>query len=409
VVRILHIDPFSGASGDMLLGALVDAGADIEQVRGSLTRLGIDGWELRVSEVVRGGLRACSVDVVVADEHPQPRPWRDIRRLLVEAPLDEAIAERALATFTRLAEAEAVVHAVPAEEVHFHEVGGLDAIVDIVGVCAAVQLLGVQRVTASRVPLGHGAVRTTHGLLPVPAPAVLEILRGLPVVGGEQGVELCTPTGAALLAALVEDWHALPAMAVSAIGYGAGSRELRHPNILRVALGEGVLGDGAEDAGGGGGAVAEPLVMLEATIDDMSGELTPAVLDAVRAAGARDAWVRQVLMKKGRPGVELVALVAPGDVPVVRRELFRQSTTLGVREHVVHRQALDRLTASVDVAGHPVRVKLGRLDAEVVNVAPEFDDCAAVAARTGLAVKTVMELARAAWHGVAPAVEGDHA
>jgi pyridinium-3,5-bisthiocarboxylic acid mononucleotide nickel chelatase len=386
-MRVCHIDPFSGASGNMLLAALLDAGAARRAVDEAVTALGVGGWALSVEATTRRGLRALHARVDASDDAPA-RAWRDIRRLLDGADLDEAVRARAAATSTRLAEAEGRVHGVAADDVHFHEVGGLDAIVDVVGVCAAFSDLGVARVTSSPVALGGGQVTSAHGVLPVPAPAVLELLQGAPVHGGDEAHELCTPTGAALLAEWVDAWGAMPPLTVAGSGYGAGTRELTRPNVLRVTVGE---------AAAHGDPPVEALVLLEATIDDMPGELTPVVLDALRAAGARDAWARQVVMKKGRPGVELVCLAGPDTLPAVRGELFRQSTTLGVRAHPVERWALERATVTVDVAGQPVRIKLGRAGGTVVNAAPEFDDCARAAAATGLPVKQVLDRARAAW------------
>jgi pyridinium-3,5-bisthiocarboxylic acid mononucleotide nickel chelatase len=389
-MRIAHIEPFSGASGDMLLGALVDAGLSPAGLLAVLDGLGLDGWTLGAEPLIRGGLAATGVKIVVDEGEPRRR-WADIRSLLAAARLPDAVRQRALATFRRLALAESRIHRVPVDDVVFHEVGGLDALIDIVGVCAGFHLLGIQRVTSAPVAHGTGTVETEHGTLPVPAPAVLALLEGAPVYGVDEQAELCTPTGAALLAEWTLAWGPLPSMRLRTAGYGAGSRDLRRPNVLRVVVGDAIApGD------------IEPLTVLEATVDDMAGELTPVVLDALRTAGARDAWARQVLMKKGRPGVELVCLADAAHVDGVRAALFRQSTTLGVREYHVHRRTLEREHATVMVEGQPVRVKLGRLDGRVVNVAPEFDDCSAVAEATGTAVKTIMELARAAWHNKEP-------
>jgi pyridinium-3,5-bisthiocarboxylic acid mononucleotide nickel chelatase len=387
-MRVGHLDPCAGASGDMLLAALVDAGAPVDGLREVLAGLALPGWSLHAEPVVRGGIASTAVKVAVADDAPTRR-WADIRRLLADARLPEPVRQRATAAFQRLAVAEARIHAVDEDAVVFHELGGLDTIIDLVGVCAGVQLLGLDRLSSAPVAQGTGTVATAHGPLPVPAPAVLELLRGVPTFGVDERVELCTPTGAALLAELVDDWGPLPAMTVEGVGYGAGSREHARPNVLRLTVGDAT-----------GGRAAEDLVLLEATVDDMAGELVPVVLDALRAAGANDAWARQVLMKKGRPGVELVALVDEARAGAVRTALFRQSTTLGVRAQPVSRWALDREVVDVEVAGHRVRVKLGCLDGRVVNAAPEFDDCAAAATATGLAVKDVMDRARTAWRQV---------
>lgn len=388
---LAHIDPFSGASGDMLLGAAFDAGAGPDAVRSILDGLDLDGWGLETAHVTRGGIGATAVRVPVTGDQP-PRDWVAIRSLLHSARLPEPVRTRSLVTFQRLAVAEGRVHRVPPEQVHFHELGGVDAIVDIVGVCAALHLLGVGQVSGSPVPTGIGSVRAAHGELPVPAPAVLELLRGCPIAGIDSSAELCTPTGAALLAEWVDRWGAPPAMIVGPVGYGAGHRDAARPNVLRLILGQPQSGGslGEEDD-------VELLDLIETTVDDLSGEIVPEVLEAVRAAGARDAWVRQVLMKKGRPGMEIVCLTEPTRAGAVAEVLFRQTTTLGIRRHAVERRSLAREFVTVSVAGHPVRLKVGRLGAEVINVKPEFADCSAVAAETGAPVKEVMAQARAAW------------
>lgn len=381
----LFVDPVSGASGDMLLGAVVDAGVPVERIQETLGGLHLDGWALRADAVTRGGLAATHV-VVVTEESGVVRTWGGVRALLEAADLPGPVRARALATFLRLARVEARIHRRELERVHFHEVGALDAIVDVVGVCAAFHALGVTSVTCGPVPQGVGMVRGDHGFLPLPAPAVLELLVGAPTFSTGQSIELTTPTGAALLAEWTDTWGPLPAMTVERVGYGAGTRELDRPNVLRVVLGERTAGPPRERA-----------VVLETAVDDLPGELVPHVLDALRAAGAWDAYARPVIMKKGRPGVELVCLAPPGRAGALRAVLFRETTTLGVRGRLDDRWTLDRAWVEVDVAGAPVRLKVGSLDGEVRNVAPEYEDCAAAARVTGLPLKEVYARARAAW------------
>jgi pyridinium-3,5-bisthiocarboxylic acid mononucleotide nickel chelatase len=380
-----HIDPICGASGDMLLGALLDAGAGRDAVEEVVRGLDVRGWSLDVVEVTRAGIGATHARVRTSEDGVV-RTWANVRSLLSGSPLPEPVRARALATFARLAEAEARIHRVSPDRVHFHEVGAADAIVDIVGVCAALHILGVEEATSGPVPQGVGMTRAAHGMLPIPAPAVLELLRGAPTYGTGLPVELCTPTGAALLAEWVVAWGDMPAMAVRSVGYGAGSRELERPNVLRVVLGDRT--DGAPD---------QTAVLLETTVDDLPGELVPPVLDALRDAGADDAWATPVLMKKGRPGLEIACLGPPQAAEALRAVLFRETTTLGVRGRVVDKWTLQRSWVRVDVAGVPVRLKVGRLDGAVVNVAPEYEDCAAVARTTGLPLKEVYARARSAW------------
>ena len=384
-MRTAHVDAFSGASGDMLLGAIVDAGVaigDLEQILGGLA---LDGWRLEAESVMRQGLGATHIRVQTRDDGVI-RTWGNVRSVLAAADLPEPIRARAIGAFSRLAEAEARIHRIGVERVHFHEVGAVDAIIDVVGVCAGLHLLGVESLSCGPVALGTGMVKALHGFVPIPAPAVVELLRGAPTVATEVTAELCTPTGAALLAEWTASWGSQPEMTIDLIGYGAGARELDRPNVLRLSV-----GDVARTTSSG------QALILETTIDDLPGELLPPVLDALRAAGASDAWARPVLMKKGRPGQEIVCISDPWHGDALRAVLFRETTTLGVRGHLVDKWRLQREWITVEVGGCPVRLKIGRLGGEVVNVAPEYEDCAAAASQTGLALKEVFARARAAW------------
>ena len=370
----------------MFLGAIVDAGVPLDAIVSALQVLEVEGWALASSEVIRGGIGATRVEVNVRPEGVV-RTWGNIRELLERAALPDGAKVRSLRAFERLARAESQIHRVEVDRVHFHEVGGIDAIIDIAGTCVGWELLGVERVTSTSVVLGTGMTRSAHGLLPVPAPAVVELLRGAPTMAGDVAVELCTPTGAALLAELVDVWSTQPPMVTEQVGYGAGSRDIERPNVLRMTIGA-----AAPPAAHPGSAV-----VLETTIDDMPGELVPPVLDALRAAGASDAWARPVLMKKGRPGLELACIAPEGAAEAVRRVLFTETTTLGVRGRSVDKWTLDRDWVAVDVEGAPVRLKIGLLGGEVVNVAPEFSDCQRAAETTGLPLKEVFARARAQW------------
>jgi len=387
-VTLAHVDAMSGASGDMLLGAVVDAGASPEAISAAVGSLALDGWALDVAEVSRAGLRATHAHVL-ATETGVVRTWGGIRDLLGRCDLPPRVRQRALGTFRRLAEVEARIHRRDVEHVHFHEVGGLDALVDVVGVCAGLDLLGVTALSCGPVAQGIGMVRSEHGLLPIPAPAVLELLASVraPTYSTGEPTELCTPTGAALLSEWVSAWGPMPPMVVEQVGYGAGSRDLERPNVLRLVVGSAMAG--AQPSG--------QALVLEATLDDLPGELVPPVLDKLRAAGASDAWARPVVMKKGRPGIEIACIAAPNQGAALRNLLFRETTTLGVRGRLVEKWALERSWVSVQVGGADVRLKLGHLDGEVVNVAPEFVDCEAAARATGLPLKEVYARARAAY------------
>jgi uncharacterized protein (TIGR00299 family) protein len=320
----------AGAAGDMLLGALVDAGAPLDDVRTAVDAVGVEPVRITVEPVERGGLAATRAQVHVPETRVV-RTWANIRGLLEDADgLAEDVRARALAVFERLARAEATVHRTTPDQVHFHEVGALDAIADVVGVCAALHALDVRKAAASAVALGQGMTRSTHGLIPVPAPAVLELLRdaGAPVHSGDEPYELCTPTGAALLAATVTRWGGLPYGRVLAVGSGAGSRDLdRVPNILRVV----VLDTAVDDPEAG----TDRATVLETNVDDLDPRLWPAVLVRLLEAGAADAWLTPIVMKKGRPAYTLSVLCPTSGVEAVRAVVFAETSAIGVREHDV--------------------------------------------------------------------------
>jgi len=430
-MTILYIDAFSGISGDMFLGALVDAGLAEADLREALASLPIEGYELLVRREKRGGLAATRVEVKLDPKAEQPhRHLSDIENIIGaagEPAVAKAMAgerggpasldalrrggERALAVFRRLAEAEARVHGTTAEKVHFHEVGAVDAIVDIFGVCAGLEMLGVERVVASPLPMGSGSVDAAHGRLPVPVPAVVELMRGHPIrlrqgFGGqahdEEG-ELTTPTGAALAVTLAEAFGPMPPMTVETVGYGAGARQnaecrmqngrqKQHvPNVLRVILGRPAAGSCADEA--------DVVWLLEANVDDASGETLGAATQALFEAGALDVWLTAATMKKGRPGVVLACLAAEGLVAAVEEAIFRETPTFGVRRSAVERTKLAREHATVQTAFGPVRVKVGRRGGQIVTASPEYEDCRRLAAERGVALREVYAAAMAAWRG----------
>jgi hypothetical protein len=382
-----YFDCFAGIAGDMALGALLDAGGDLGALRAGLGALDLDPFELEVVAVERGGIGATRVEVR-AGSAGAARAWREVRALLGAAALPEPVRARALATFERLAEAEGRVHRVPPDQVVFHEVGAVDALVDVVGTALLLHDLGVTEIWASPVATGGGRARGAHGPLPVPAPAVLELLRGVPLHAGGVPVELTTPTGAAILAAGAARFAELPPLRVARVGYGAGGRQLDElPNVLRVILGERAR---EQDPGGDGGLV------LEANLDDMLPELVPWVMERLFAAGASDVWLTPVQMKKGRPGITLSVLCPPGSDAAVRAVLWRETSTLGVRGTPVRKWMLERRLVEVELLGGKVRVKLGLEGGRVVNLAPEFADCARLAEESGRPLKEVMARAQAA-------------
>lgn len=376
-MKVLYLDCSAGAAGDMILAALIDAGASVEGVRRSLDSLQLDGWHLNVEEVTRRGLRATKA-TVVSESKPEERTYGSIVELLTTAALNEGVRDLALKTFRVLGEAEARVHRVSLERVHFHEVGAVDSIIDIVGACAALYELAPDEVITSGIAAGQGTVDTQHGTMPLPAPAVTEILKDALLVPGGSG-ELVTPTGAALLAAFSDSFGDMPAMRLRATGYGAGTRDTDRPNIVRVLFGEVVSG---EDGG-------KRAVVAETNIDDMNPELIPYVVDSLLAAGAHDAWTTPIVMKKGRPAITLYALFDPDDQDRVLDVIYRETTTLGVRISQVIKDTLPREWMEVQVEGHVVRVKLAHRAGEVITAAPEYEDAVAAATATGLALREV--------------------
>lgn len=373
----------------MLLGALVDAGASVSTMQEAVDAIGVEPMHLSVASTTRQGLAATKVDVK-APRSTVTRTWANIRTQLETAPLAEAVRRSALDAFARLARAEADVHRTTPEQVHFHEVGGLDAIADVVGVCAGLHSLGLTELSAGPVSLGSGMSRGEHGFIPIPGPAVLQLLSDAcaPVWSGPAPYEMCTPTGAALLATVVNRWQEMPQMRVRSVGHGAGSRDIDEvANVVRLILGEPV---GHPDSG--------TAIILESNVDDMDARLWPDVLAALFTAGASDAWLTPILMKKGRPAYTLHALCAPTSEAEVRKQIFARTSTIGLRRIPVGKYALDREQASVRVQGEQIGVKLARDDGRVVNVSVEFDDVARVAAILDLPVKEVLRAATAEAH-----------
>ncbi len=375
------LDCSAGISGDMLLGALVDAGVDLALLQAAVDGLGVEPIRLVARTVTRAGIGATKVDVELRELRAAAttRTWADVRRLLGAAELTEAVRTTALAVFARLAAAEAAVHRVPTDEVHLHEVGALDALADIVGCAAGLHALGLTSLTASPVTLGSGTTSGAHGPIPVPAPAVLALLAGVPVESGAVPLEMTTPTGAALIAAAATAYGPMPPMVLHRTGTGAGGRDPAEvANVLRLVLGEPVA------------EITPDAWLLEANVDDLDPRLWPGVLALLLSTGASDAWLTPILMKKGRPAHTLSVLCAEAQLEALRRSIFRETSTLGVRCARVAKHVLERGENIVDVAGQPVRVKVGLLGGEVVNVMPEWEDVAAAAQILGRPAKSVL-------------------
>lgn len=393
-MRLLYLDCFAGAAGDMLLGALVDASGDPAPAVQAVASTGVGGIELSFERVERAGLPALKAAVRVAAATGERR-LGDLLAAVDRCGLDPRAAERARRAFRLLAEAEGAVHGDRPEEVHLHEVGALDALADVVGTCAAWARLAPGRTVAQVPPAGEGLVRGSHGPLPVPAPAVVEIARlaGVPLAGGGRG-ETLTPTGAALLGALVDEFGPMPEMTVEAAGYGAGTRDPAElPNVVRALVGRARV-------------PAEPALVVDANIDDATPELLAHALSRLLEAGAQDAWITPVVMKKGRPGHKLSFLCTRSRLDPLLDLLFAETTTLGARVSEVAKQTLERSWVTVTVGGHELRVKLARRSGRVVGAAAEHEDAARVAAATGLPLKEVHRLALEAARATVAAHQG---
>lgn len=380
--RVAWFHCFSGAAGDMMLGALVDAGADLDEVRSLCERLPVSGWKLEVDSVMRNGIGATKVHVH-ADETTVVRTAAHITALVEEARLPERVRQRALATFNALARAEGHLHRRPPEQVHFHEVGGIDAIVDVVGTCAAMEVLDIETVTSSPVANGIGMVRTAHGLLPNPAPAVVELLKGAPTYSIDLSHELTTPTGAALLSAVATSWGPMAPMIIESTGFGAGTAEFEdRPNLLQV-----VIGESTNDLPGG-----QPVMLLEVNVDDITGEQLADAVQALLDAGAHDAWITPIVMKKGRPAHTVSVLADSAVAGDLAQALTRATGSLGVRGRLLERWPKARLETRVDVDGLPVRIKVG-----AGRVKVEHDDAVRVSRQTGRPLPDVISLAQERW------------
>jgi uncharacterized protein (TIGR00299 family) protein len=382
------LDLSAGVSGDMLLGALVDAGVDVGVLDAVIAPLGL-GVSLRAAQASRGGLRATKVDVVWPGGTQPHRSLADVEVLLGQV-ADGEIRAGAVAVFRRIAQVEARAHGVAIQDVHFHEVGALDAIADVVGVIAGFASLGLTELHAGPIALGSGRVSAAHGSLPVPVPAVLGLAAGFPVEPGPAPFESATPTGVALVGHLVTSWSGQPAMMLDRVGVGAGGHDpVSHPNVTRLVL-------GSADAVASDSGSAERWHQIECNVDDMDPRLWPVALDALLAAGAADAWLTAIQMKKGRPATTCHALCAATSLDAVQRAMFTHTTTIGVRVHEVAKRALDRSVEHVEVAGQRIRVKLSSLDGVEVNRSVEWDDVVAAADALGRAPRSVLAAAEAA-------------
>jgi uncharacterized protein (TIGR00299 family) protein len=384
-MTIAYFDCFSGISGDMMLGALVSAGVPIDQLRAELGKLNLLGYTITSEQVLRSGIAATKVDVVLEQKERPERRLDDIREVINSSSLSAHVKQKSLNVFRRLAEAEAAVHLTTIDKVHFHEVGAVDAIVDIVGTVIGLDHLGIDEIAASPINLGTGTARTAHGNLPVPAPATAFLLEGAPVYATAAGIELTTPTGAAIISTLASSFGPLPQMQLTRTGYGAGGRDLpQSPNVLRLMLGTRPLPD-REDA----------TLLIETNIDDMNPQVYEHLIGKLLSQGAHDAWLTPVIMKKGRPAVLLSIIAPPSKGDLLTDAIFRETTSIGVRVQQVGRKKLAREVREVETLWGTVRVKVSSRDGEVLTATPEYEDCKRIAEEKQVPLKQVMDEAKA--------------
>ncbi len=387
---LAYFDIFSGISGDMTLGALVDAGVPFDHLRSELEKLGLSGYRITAEKVRRSGLAATKVNVQLDDQKQPARRLGDIRKIIDSSGLASAVKEKSLRIFQRLAEVEAKVHGSTIEAVHFHEIGAVDAMIDIVGSVIGMERLGITEIVASPLNVGSGSVKTAHGILPVPAPATAELLKGIPFYSSSTNFELTTPTGAAIISTLATSFGQLPQMRTDTIAYGAGDSDFPgHPNVLRLFIGEHAA-TYEEDRS----------VLIETNIDDMNPQIYDHVISRLLAAGAHDAYLSPVIMKKGRPGILLSVLTDTRKEDALLDILFRETTSIGVRISEVGRKKLSREITTVETPYGPVRVKISRKGSEVLTITPEYEDCKKIAEEKQIPLKQVIDNVKRIANGI---------
>jgi uncharacterized protein (TIGR00299 family) protein len=383
-MTLAYFDCFSGISGDMVLGALVDAGVSVDVLRTELAKLGLPGYEIKAETVKRAGFVATRVHVMLDDREQPARHLSDIRKLIEGSALSASIQEKSISIFERLARAEATVHGTTPDKVHFHEVGAVDAVVDIVGSVIGLALLGVTSVAASPINLGSGSIKTSHGTLPVPAPAAAELLKGVPSYGTSIPFELTTPTGTAILSSLDPEFGPMPPMKIRRIAHGAGGKEIAdQPNVLRLIIGEPAAAY-EEDSS----------LVIETNIDDMNPQVYDYLIETLMVRGAQDAYLTPIIMKKGRPAILLTVLADRSRANELLDTIFRETTSIGVRIREVGRKKLSREVREVETPYGKVRVKISRRGDEVLTVTPEYEDCRRLAEDRNIPLKQVLEQAK---------------
>jgi uncharacterized protein (TIGR00299 family) protein len=387
-MKIAYFDCFAGAGGDMIVAAMLDAGLDIEFLKAQLATLGLKNLDIKISQTIRAGLKALSFLPVVQKEHNH-RNLKDITKIITQSKISENAKKTAIAVFEKIARAEGTVHDKDPNDIHFHEVGALDSIIDTVSASVGFEALGLDKIYCSALSVGGGTIECAHRLLPVPAPATTELLKGVPIVGGPGQLELLTPTAAAILTTVVDRFCPLPAIKIEAIGYGAGSLESEEfPNVLRLIIGQAV--DETETN-------ADSVYLLETNVDDVSGELIGFIIEKLFSNGALDVFTTPIYMKQGRPAEQISVICKIEDTQQMEQVLFEEGLTFGVRRQIVQRSKLAREFLTVQTEFGEIRIKTGVLGGEVVNAKPEFSDCVAAAKKHKVAVKAVLDAAMAAY------------
>jgi uncharacterized protein (TIGR00299 family) protein len=384
-MAIAYFDCFSGISGDMTLGALVDAGLPIEVLRSELAKLNLPGYTITAEQVRRSGLAATKVHVVLDEQEQPARHLSEIQKIINGSTLSSAVKQKSISIFQRLAEVEAKVHGTTPEKIHFHEVGAVDAIVDIVGSVIGLEHLGITEIIGSPMNVGSGTVHTSHGKLPVPAPATAELLKNIPIYSSSITIELTTPTGAAIISTLAASFGPLPQMSMSRIAYGAGNKDIPgQPNVLRLMIGEPVSAY-EEDTS----------IVIESNIDDMNPQIYSHLIDTLMAKGAHDVYLTPIIMKKGRPAILLSVLTDKAKGTEILDTIFRETTSIGVRIQEVGRKKLSRDVREIETSYGKIRIKISKRGDEIMTITPEYEDCKKLAEEKQVPLKSVMDEAKA--------------
>ena len=390
-MKIAYFDCFSGISGDMTVGALLDAGLKVETLEKELKKLGLSGYRLEVNKVTKKGISATQFKVKIKEEGVERR-FKDILTILEESKLDEEIKKETIKIFFNIAQVESKIHQKDIDKIHFHEIGGLDSIIDITSAVIGIKTLGIEEIYSSALPVGKGFVKCSHGVIPVPAPATLELLKNIPTYSGGIESEMITPTGAAIISTLTKSFGERPLMKIESIGYGAGEKEFTTPNLLRINIGEKILKDGnLKD-----GYVSDEAVLIETNIDDMNPEFYDYIMDKLFSQGALDVFLAPIQMKKNRPAHMLSIIVYEQNLKEILEVLFSESTTLGVRIKEIKRLRLGQQNFITETKYGKIRVKVGIFKGEIKNVAPEYEDCKKMAKQHQVPLKEVYEEARRA-------------